>query len=88
MVRSCGLEVSDIKTLVVTDNKICCSRRFVQYRLLWSEVGKSCWGFSTFCSVQPAYLPAVLAVVVDKHVVADAEQGVRVHHEGGGDCHL
>ena len=42
----------------------------------------------TFCSVEPAYLAAVLAVVVDEHVLADAEEGVGVHEEGGGDGHL
>jgi recombinational DNA repair protein (RecF pathway) len=30
----------------------------------------------------------VLAVVVDKHILADAEEGVGVHHEGGGHGHL
>ena len=38
--------------------------------------------------VHPADLSAVLAVVVHKHVLADAEKGCGVHHEGRADSHL
>ena len=38
--------------------------------------------------VQPPDLPAVLAVVVDEHVLAEAEQGAGVHMQPSGHGHL
>ena len=42
----------------------------------------------TFRPVQPPHLPPVLGVVVDEHVLADAEEGGGVHHQGGAHGHL
>ena len=39
-------------------------------------------------AVQPSDLPAVLAVVVDEHVLAEAEQGAGVHMQSCGHGHL
>ena len=39
-------------------------------------------------AVQPPDFAPVLAVVVDEHVLAEAEQGAGVHVESGGDGHL
>ena len=38
--------------------------------------------------VTPLDLPAVLGVVVDEHVLADAEEGGGVHHQGRAHGHL
>ena len=49
---------------------------------MWVEPGQ------LLRAVDPPDFPPVLAVVVHEHVLADAQQGGRVHLEGRGHCHL
>ena len=52
------------------------------------DLGHQSVGVKSLRAVDTSDLPPVLAVVVHEHVLADAEQGGRVHLEGRGHCHL
>ena len=52
---------------------------------LWHEGAD---GVEAVAAVEPPDLAAVLAVVVDEHVLGEAEQRGRVHVEAGGHRHL
>ena len=56
--------------------------RYLRHKCVWVETSQ------LLRAVDPPDLPPVLAVVVHEHVLADAQQGGRVHLEGRGHCHL
>ena len=72
------------------DRALICGTRVCGYRParsggegLVAELGLESSEELTFCAVDSPYLPAVFAVVMDEHVLADTQEGGGVHLEEG-----